>query len=360
MRQQDALSHRHARPCYGRRMKRPLLDPEETQPSLYDPKPVDEDLWFAGPDLEDDVLAPPLPRSERTDLLRVAEWRRAEATLAADLARAAQRFGAFEERLRRTPAGVRERLAVLEASELSWWAGDRVTPDRLSLWMSLRLSGAQEDSVALTRAGWAARRLVSGPGPEAGLASFLGRSEMTERMMDWVEIDEVSAGMHPISRAAMGFHGWSQIAGGPGSAQMEAAVVAARAAGASGQSAAFLPLASGGSTALRPGGPPDERLRRWYAGAEQATLSLLRDLDRLDAWRERALDHVASLSGRTAPRLIQALCRWPLLSVQVAEAETGVSRAAVQRNLERLADLGLIREVTGQERFRLWTAAVQK
>jgi DNA-binding IclR family transcriptional regulator len=40
----------------------------------------------------------------------------------------------------------------------------------------------------------------------------------------------------------------------------------------------------------------------------------------------------------------------------MAEKETGASRAATQRNLDRLTEAELIREVTGQGRYRLWTA----
>ena len=40
----------------------------------------------------------------------------------------------------------------------------------------------------------------------------------------------------------------------------------------------------------------------------------------------------------------------------MAEALTGASRAAVQRNLKWKEDRGLIREVTGQGRFRMWRA----
>ena len=39
-----------------------------------------------------------------------------------------------------------------------------------------------------------------------------------------------------------------------------------------------------------------------------------------------------------------------------AEAETGASRAAVQRNLDTLQSRGLVREVTGRGRFRVWAA----
>jgi Fic family protein len=47
-----------------------------------------------------------------------------------------------------------------------------------------------------------------------------------------------------------------------------------------------------------------------------------------------------------------------MLAAAQAEAETGASRAAVQRNLDVLVARGLVREVTGQGRFRVWAAVV--
>jgi DNA-binding IclR family transcriptional regulator len=40
----------------------------------------------------------------------------------------------------------------------------------------------------------------------------------------------------------------------------------------------------------------------------------------------------------------------------MAEARTGASRAAIQRNLMWMEASGLIREVTGQGRYRMWQA----
>jgi Fe2+ or Zn2+ uptake regulation protein len=42
----------------------------------------------------------------------------------------------------------------------------------------------------------------------------------------------------------------------------------------------------------------------------------------------------------------------------MAEAHVGASRAAVQRNLDLMAARGVIREITGQGRYRIWTAAL--
>jgi DNA-binding IclR family transcriptional regulator len=47
--------------------------------------------------------------------------------------------------------------------------------------------------------------------------------------------------------------------------------------------------------------------------------------------------------------------RWPLVIAPLADGQTGASRAAVQRNLNLLTTRGLLREVTGQGRYRMWT-----
>ena len=73
-------------------------------------------------------------------------------------------------------------------------------------------------------------------------------------------------------------------------------------------------------------------------------------------WRRRAEAAVADLSGRVPGRLLDVLEAWPLVPASLAEARTGASRAAVQRNLALLTGRGVLRELTGQGRFRVWTA----
>jgi hypothetical protein len=120
---------------------------------------------------------PPGPRAKPRETAVLDDWRRAEAGHAARLARVAGRLGALDDRLRRGPEGWRHRLALIEAADLSWFVGDRVGPDRLALWISLRLSGVQDDTGALARVGWAVRRLTGGPGPEVDLSAFLNRRD---------------------------------------------------------------------------------------------------------------------------------------------------------------------------------------
>ena len=126
----------------------------------------EEDLWFLpGPLDEEPDYLPPGPRAEPREADVLVDWVEAEAAHAAHLARVSARLGALDDRLRRGPDGWRHRLALSEAADLSWLVGDRVSPDRLALWISMHLSGVQDNAVALSRVGWAVRRLTGGPPP---------------------------------------------------------------------------------------------------------------------------------------------------------------------------------------------------
>ena len=246
--------------------------------------------------------------------------------------------------------------------------GIRIAPDRLALWVALRHSGAQEDAGALGRAGWAARRLSGGPGPEDDLGAFLGRHDpltpdaaaepFADRATAWREVMRSGSDLHPIARACMGYHLWALAGLGQQDGQLEAAVTAARIAASAGQTAVFAPLAMGGAGGLRAGGDPAARLTRWLAGLDHAIRTAQRHLGQVEAWTARAATVMAPLSGRTPPALCAVLADWPLVSAPMAEAHTGASRAAVQRNLAWMEKRGLVQEVTGQGRFRMWRAAV--
>ena len=119
-----------------------------------------------------------------------------------------------------------------------------------------------------------------------------------------------------------------------------------------------MPVALGGSAPLRGAAGAHEALSAWLQGVEAAALRGLMEADRVDRWLRRAEDAIAPMSGRTPSRLLAALQKWPLVSAPMLETETGVSRAAVQRNMTRLEELGLVDEVTGQSRFRFWRLAL--
>lgn len=312
---------------------------------------------------EPDYL-PPGPRAEPCEAEVLEDWRKAEAGHAARLACVAGRLGALDDRLKRGPEGWRHRLALIEAAHLSWFAGDRIGPDRLALWLSMRLSGVQDDTAALARVGWAVRRLSGGPGPKMDLSAFLDRRDpenladeaelFADRAVGWLDLMAQASELHPISRACMGFHLWSLAGLGQQGDRMEASVTAARVAAGEGKGAVFAPLAMGGAGGLRAGGPPADRLARWLEGMDVACLTAMRHLDDIEAWSARAETEMAPLSGKTPRALRAALTEWPLISAPMAEAFTGASRAAVQRNLAWMEARGLIREVTGQGRYRMW------
>ena len=330
----------------------------------------EEELWFlSGP--VDDVAPPgalPLPRADQRLLFDPADWQAAQDALSGELGRLTQAFGELDTRLRGAPESLRFRLALREAADLGWWIGDRVGAERLALWVGLRIGSTEDSEQALARAGWAVRRLSAGRAPVEGIARFLERAEGDPdqgAVADLAALLATLDPLHPVVQAAVLFHAWRMI--GPERASDrardgEAAVLAARhAAGMSrlpGQGALFLPLAMTGPGAFRGQGDPARKLAAWIAGAEQATLAALMALDRLAGWRRRAEAATADLSGRTPARLLDVFAAWPQVTAPLAEAETAASRAAIQRNLDRLAARGLIREVTGQGRYRVWTAAL--
>ena len=339
-----------------------IFDAEEVEQTSED------DLWFLpGPTEEEPDYFPPGPRAELRETVVVDDWRKAEAGNAARLARVAGRIVALDDRLKSGPEGRRHRLALIEAVDLSWFIGDRVGPDRLALWISMRLSGIQDDTGALARVGWAVRRLTGGPGPEDDLSAFLDRRDpeilgdeaepFADRAGGWLDLMAEAGDLHPITRACMGFYLWSLAGLGQQGDRVEAVVTAARIVASDGKGAVFAPLVMGGAGGLRAGGPPTERLARWLEGMETACLAAMRHLDDIEAWSSRAEAEMTALSGKTPPALRAVLSEWPLVSAPMAEALTGNSRAAVQRNLAWMEARGLIREVTGQGRYRMWRAA---
>ncbi len=202
------------------------------------------------------------------------------------------------------------------------------------------------------------------PGPEVDLSAFLDRRDagnlgdaaepFADRPGGWLDLMAQAADLHPITRASLGFHLWSLAGLGQHGERMESAVTAARIAASDGRGAVFAPVAMGGAGGLRAGGPPADRLARWLDGMETACLTAMRHLDDIDEWSARADAEMTALSGRTPPALRVVLAEWPLVSAPMAEVLTGASRAAVQRNLAWMETRALIREVTGQGRYRMW------
>ena len=330
--------------------------------SLFDPEPRDDaDLWFL-PQRDEaglDPLLSPLPRADQRKLFDAAAWRQAQGDLACDLAALCLRYGALEERLAIGPQSQLHRLALREAADVSWWAGHHVGAERLSLWMGNHL-GAGDDAQALTQAAWAARRLMAGQGLAkggwgAGIAAVLGHNP-TEAIADAADVMAQTGDLHPVTQACVVFHTWQIVGHGP-ARQIEAAVLAAGHAASMGQrGGGFLPLATAGVGGLQAAGSPRARLSAWISGAQSAVSAALHHIERLGQWHATARSAVHTLGGRTPMMLVDLFAAWPMLSAPMAQAQTHASRAAVQRTIDKIAALGLIHEMTGQGRYRVWAA----
>ncbi|MGJ5620602.1 MarR family transcriptional regulator [Sulfitobacter sp. MF3-043] len=347
-------------------------DQEHNSPrSLYDPQDSpEEDLWFLpGPDAET-IEEPLLWQFTDRQTLDAAIWRDAECANAVPLARAAQAYGALHDRLRQSPNAL-NRIALMQVADLSWHLGDRLTEDRIALYLAARISHARDQMPAFERASWAYRRLTDRQEARPGqLADFLGRTPVKAPAADPLPVDRPQgtefaaleaefwdglsdmSDSHPITRAGFAWQLWSRLDLSGETNRIEGAVVAARiGSGNPATGLRFLPLSP-----VQRGNTPTDRLAAFYAGTETICLRALMQLDRIASWRDKANTATGHLSGRTPARLIGALTDWPILSAEALETLTRVSRAAVQRNIDKLEKLGLIREVTGQGRFRMWRA----
>ena len=327
----------------------------EAAASLYDVVDTPEPWFLPGPELEDDVALLPQFKSDR--LFEPDDWLAAQGRLSGDLAGAVLVQGRLAERMARAGEGARLRLALQDVAELGWWTGARLGVERLALFVALRV-GSGDEGRDLEQAAWAVRRLTGGPEPgaggwSAGLTGFLGLTG--EAVESLAEIMIGTQALHPLTRAALLLHGWRVAGADRAAGNLEAAVLAAR-HGTLG--APFLPLGLAGGAALRGQGSPEARLAAFYRGAEQAGLAALLLLDRVEAWQRRAEAACADLSGKTPQALIEVFARWPMVSAPMAEAHAQASRAAVQRNLDLLVARELVREITGQGRYRVWTAVL--
>lgn len=348
------------------------MEEDLSPPSIYDPDPTEEeDLWFLPQSPED--VAPgemPWPVAARESGLDARTWLSAEAAQYRLLLSAAQAVARYGERLRHAPKGVAERLALMTVSALLRSEGIWIGPEQIALYRAFRL-GSDDTARDLSRADWAVRRLISGPPAQDGLRAFLGRVSVSDPLpdgdrptgseldllgQDWT--DALLNDAHPLTRAAHGFATWRKHALTPYDEMLEPSV-AALLLGA-GADAPFLPMAEGhrfDRHQVEPGADAaTARLFAFLNAIEAGALRASMELDRLRDWRRKAAETTAGLSGRTPPLLISTLLRFPILSAELAAETIGCSRPSARRNLALFHDCGLIREVTGQERYRFWAA----
>ena len=333
----------------------------------------DEDLWFLpGPPEDVAPTDPPWAMATQKPVFDSKLWLRAEVAQGRGLAQAAAAFARLDARIHE---GFATRLALAEVSALLWAQGDWVSAEKIALYGLLRES-ALKDARLLSLADWAQRRLL-GRGMPDDLAGFLGRhrteydgledlgrhpvgAEFDGLTADWQAARQAMKPAHPITQAAALFTAWRAFGLSEPGASVEAGVAAMKIGAEEGRALRFLPVASGGHShraSIGQGGSVQDRLERWYLAVENACLKAEMQLEQLNTWATRAAQATAGLSGKTPALLIEALQAVPALSARMVAQACSCDKATARRNLNRFAELGLIREITGQGRYKVWVAS---
>ncbi|MBA4491575.1 hypothetical protein [Paracoccus sp. S1E-3] len=346
-------------------------------PSIYDPAPPNDDPR-APPEFDDDGEGdfPPLPHADRRPLIDPSAWRKAQGDCALELARAAMAVGRLDALVAAMGPGMGQgaiaRLALSETTELLWTAGTPVPADELA--RDLAEARAGTDLAALQQGRWAMRRLA-GQGDTTDLRSFLGlhRVQSDDAPRDALGLrlqgedfdaeargfQERMAGMqdlHPIAQGAFARTAWALTDLSPEGDLLEGAAWSARTMAADCLTLPFAPLGRAGRRVLRRGGPPEARLRDHCVAVTDAATASRQDLLRLQGWAERAARMTAAIKGYDPGKIIAALITHPQALTATIETTAGISRDTAERLLTRMQAMGLVREITGTRRFRIWSA----
>src|SRR5699024_8197962 len=91
--------------------------------------------------------------------------------------------------------------------------------------------------------------------------------------------------------------------------------------------------------------------------AEHATSESSVSAERLGAKPQEWRDLVRPRANSSAAKLIDSLVLNPVLNVHIAQRVTGSAAPRTYDALEKLSDAGVIREITGQARNRVWVAS---
>jgi len=332
-------------------------------------------LWFLPGAPEDRAPTDlPLPMAQRNRQTSASEWLATEAGAGRRLAEASAAFARYDERLSRLP-GAAGRIALMCASAALEMQGDWLSTERIALYAALR-EGVREDGLLLSQADWAIRRLTSGIDPRDDLYGYLGRhttdsdglaevnlfgepargEEFADLSRAWLVLLEelTDAGAPPLVCAGAAFHHWRQSEISAPGAVVEAGTLAAVLGAGGAQLAGFVPMLLGGRAHLLGRGRAATRLDGWLIAVRDGCNRALMELDRLLRWQDKAGAATADLSGRTPPLILEQLTREVLVSADMLSRSTGASKAAIRRNMATLQARGLVREVTGHERYRFW------
>ncbi|MDO5640873.1 MAG: hypothetical protein Q4G26_00595 [Paracoccus sp. (in: a-proteobacteria)] len=325
---------------------------------------MNNDLWFLPGPPDDDT--PPLPRADRHALVDPADWTRAQAALPLKLAAAAQALGALDAVLMDDPGMIR-RLAITEVGAMLWAAGTPLPREEIG--RDLMAGRASSDRQIMAKARWALRRL-EGQSDPADLRGFLGLHRVGDAAgtprSTGAEFDAAARdfraliaddALHPMTRAAMALMAWPLAGLSPDEDLAECACFAARIAASALDNLPFAPLGDAGRRIWRSaGGTPEALLAAWLDALRDGARHARAEVARLDDWAARARDATTSIKGSAPARVIAALRATPLMTTEMVAQEITASRDTAERVLARLLSMGLITEITGTRRFRLWSA----
>ncbi|MTH64187.1 helix-turn-helix domain-containing protein [Paracoccus shanxieyensis] len=322
---------------------------------------------LSDPSLSGDAPAAPLPGP--------GDWLAAQAAEAGALARACAAIGRLDGTLAALPehqrAGAVRRLALIELEAMLWAQGTPLRREDIGRDAMEGRVGADLEAMRLAR--WGLRRL-EGQGGLADLRGFLGLyrqdgpalaeplalrpvGEAFDQAADeFLGMAGALAGIEPAARAPALRAAWRIADLSAPECLVEPACWTARDMATGCEALRFVPLGRHGRGVWIDGGPARGRVARQLAAAEAGAVEARRELLRVIHWAARALQAVAPIKGENAARVVEALAAHPLMSTAMVEEATGTSRDTAERLLARMQAMGLIREITGARRFRLWTA----
>lgn len=304
-------------------------------------------------------------------------WGKAQAAHAPALAEAARELGRLDATLAALPEaeaqGACQRLALDETEAMLWAEGLVLRRDEIGR----DLIGARvtSDPEAMRLARWVLRRL-DGQGNLSDLAGFLGlhrrqtASDLAGEAMavrprgaDFDAAGQEFLGalaeaedLHPLATGPLTLMLWRLAGLSPPERIAEGATWSARHMAPGCECLRFVPLGRHGRRVWTAYGLPADRLSAHLEAVRAGAQDARQSVRQISRWAATARAATAGIKGDNPARVIAVLAARPLASAMQVEAEAGISRITAERMLNRLAQMGLTREVTGGSRFRFWAA----
>lgn len=308
-------------------------------------------------------------------ILRPSDWLAAQQVHSGALARASAAIGRLDATLAAMTAegqeGATRRLGLIELEAMLWAQGTPLRREEIGREVMDARAGTDLEAMRLAR--WGLRRL-EGQGGLTDLRGFLGlhRSDtpgladlMVARPVgeafdagaaEYLAAAGALAGIEPAARAPALRAAWRLADLSAPECLAEPACWTARDMAEGCEALRFVPLGRHGRNVWIDGGAPAQRMQRQLEAVAQGAQDARRELVRIADWAVRARGAVAGIKGDNPARVIAALAAHPLMSTAMVESATGISRDTAERLLARMQLMGLVREITGGRRFRLWAA----